>query len=73
MKESKHYRPNSIYQDRAGTLYTIKYIPKIRAYHLTRLDSTGDTIANATVVFQQWIRELKYIGSHSNGEVAICQ
>jgi hypothetical protein len=73
MKMSKHYVPDATYQDRAGTRYTIKYIPQIRAYHLTRLDSTGGAIANATVVFQRWIRELKYVGLRSNGDVSACQ
>ena len=64
---SKHYQPNSIYQDHAGTLYTIEYKPRIRAYHMTQLQPDGCPIANSGVVFSRWIKELNYIGSLGKG------
>jgi len=63
MRPSKHYKPDSIYQDRAGTRYTVIYKPNIKGYHMTRLQLNGDSIANSGVVFHRWIRELEYIGS----------
>ena len=59
---SKHYRPNSIYQDRAGTRYTIVYKPRIKGYHMTRLQPNSEPIANSGIVFTRWIRELEYVG-----------
>ena len=63
MRPSKNYKPNSIYRDRAGTRYTITYKPEIRAYHMVRLQSSGERMCNSGVVFQRWIRELRLIGS----------
>jgi len=63
MKPSKHYRPNSIYKDRAGTHYTVIHMPVIRGYYLVQLQPNGDMISNSIVVFNRWIKELKLIGS----------
>jgi hypothetical protein len=64
MRLSKHYRPNSIYQDRAGTRYTVLYRPDVKCYCLYRLQPNGDRISNSGVHFSRWDhRELKYIGA----------
>jgi len=59
---SKHFKANSVYQDKTGQQYTIFYKPHIRGYHMVRLQSNGDTICNSSFVFHKWIREIKYIG-----------
>jgi len=61
MKLSKYYKPNGIYQDKAGTLYTIKYLPKCKIYGMWQLDSRNQTIANSGCTFTRWINELKYV------------
>ena len=62
MGPSKRYKPNCVYQDRAGTRYTITYKPEIRCYHVARLQPNGDRICNSGVVFHRWPRRLKLHG-----------
>ena len=62
MKPSKQYKPNSVYQDGAGTRYTILYKPEIKGYHMVQLNYANDRISNSGCVFTKWIRELKYTG-----------
>ena len=68
MGPSKYYKPNCIYQDRAGTRYTITYKPSIHGYHMVRLQPDGSRICNSGVVFHRWLRCLKCCGPLS-GEV----
>jgi hypothetical protein len=63
MRLSKHYRPNSVYQDRAGTKYTVLYRPAVKCYCLYRLQPNGDIISGSGVTFSAWDRELKYTGA----------
>lgn len=63
MRLSKHYQPNSIYKDRAGTFYTVVYKPHIKSYHMVQLQPDGDRISNSGCVFSKWIRELKLVGT----------
>jgi hypothetical protein len=60
---AEEYQPDSVYQDKAGTRYTIKHLPDLKIYHMIRLQSNGSTISNATVVFEDWIDELELVGT----------
>ena len=62
MQPSKYYKPKSVYQDKAGTRYTIIYKPNIKGYYMYRLNYANDIIPNSGITFHKWIRELKYIG-----------
>jgi len=62
MRPSRHYKPNSIYLDSAGTRYTITYKAKIRCYHMVRLQPDGERICNSGVVFDRWPRGMKLCG-----------
>jgi len=62
MKPSKKFKPNCIYQDKAGTRYTITHKPEIHGYHMVRLQPNGDRICNSGIVFHRWLNELKCCG-----------
>ena len=61
-KTSKHYKPDSIYVDSAGTRYTVTYNPAIGVYCMFNLQPDNDIIANSGVCFSRWINDLKYQG-----------
>jgi hypothetical protein len=62
MRVSKHYRPKSVYEDKAGTRYTVIHKPDLKLYRMYRINSCNDIISNSGCDFQRWITELTYIG-----------
>jgi hypothetical protein len=62
MKPSKHYKPNSVYKDKAGTIYTIIHKPELKLYRMYRVNSHNDIVSGSGADFSRWIRELQYIG-----------
>lgn len=62
MRPSKHYASNIIWEDKAGTRYTIAYNDKTKCYHMYRLQPNNEIIANSGCTFTRWINELKPVG-----------
>ena len=62
MKISKHYKPKSVYADKAGTRYTVIHKTEMKLYRMYRINSCNDIISNSGCDFERWIPELKHIG-----------
>lgn len=61
MNPTKHYCPDSVYIDKAGTYYTITYNTALGLYHMVRLQWNKERICNSGCTFTKWIRELNLV------------